>query len=278
MNRLGRAGVCVTIAAGTALLTGKSDLPRFQRMRRLRGSDPAARELCRHRPGSGEPARHQGRWRRQARGLQFARPDRAPRWRCGGRRPPSGAAGLACGGGVPGVPGQRPAAPDRQRSERLFAGQFWLPPYLLDVALPLILVAGQGLHVGHAEFRRYALAPPEGGRQRLSHPRPYFCVDAGLALHHALDLLDELLPVRQELPPVGQVTIRSGLPLVQEPERAFREHIAELFAPGPFDPVRVIAGSGAPALRSRRTAGASPPPARRTSPRCRRWERTSDCP
>ena len=47
-----------------------------------------------------------------------------------------------------------------------------LPPYLLNVALPPILVGDQCLHVGHAKFRVNTLATPERSRQSLLHPRP----------------------------------------------------------------------------------------------------------
>ena len=53
------------------------------------------------------------------------------------------------------------------------------------------------------------------------------------------DLLDELLSVEQELSPVLQVTV-CGLSLVQQPEDALGEYVAELLRPGPLDPVGIV--------------------------------------
>jgi len=66
-----------------------------------------------------------------------------------------------------------------------------------------------------------------------------------VALHHVLDLRDELLPASQEVPPVARSPSESGLSLVEQPERAFCEKHHELFSPGPVRPGRGSTDAGA---------------------------------
>jgi hypothetical protein len=60
-------------------------------------------------------------------------------------------------------------------------------------------------------------------------------------LNLAENLLGELPPPFQEIPPVGQISIRGAFPLVEQPEDSFGEYITEFLGPRSLRcPVRVI--------------------------------------
>src|SRR5262245_2761734 len=144
------------------------------------------------------------------------------------------------GGCIPGVPGQRSSSGTGQRLERKFPPQLWLLPYGLDVTLPSFLVDGQCLEVVDAAFRADTGEAAQGSVQRLDSLRPFRWLDVGPALDQAKDSPDEPLPLGQELAPMRQVTLRGKPALVQQPKRAFGEHIAEFLQACPLGPVGIV--------------------------------------
>jgi len=110
----------------------------------------------------------------------------------------------------------------------------------MDVTLPAFLIHDQCLLVVHAEFWSDAGEAAEGSVERLDPPHPFLVLDRGHGLDHSYDSPDEPFPLGQEFPPMCQVTFRGRPILVEQPKRAFSEHIAEFLSSGALRMVGVV--------------------------------------